>query len=127
MNRGIPHETMRVAGTFIGNATIGSNNKVSHNTITVGGVQGQASLDELRRVIVAARDDLVGAAGGPDAQAEVRYEIRKIEQELSAEEPQGVVVRGRWDQVVTTLGSLAAVSGSIAQITDLITKVFGGS
>jgi hypothetical protein len=112
-------------GTFIGSA-VGQGNKASHNTITVGGVQKQVSLDDLRSAIAAARDELVRAAEGSDAQTEVRYEIHKIEQELAEEKPQGLIVRSRWEQVVKVLGPLAAASASIAQITELIMKVFGG-
>lgn len=127
MNHGKPaHEKMTNTGTFIGNAVFGRNNKVNNNTVTVGDVQAPASIDDLRNAIAAARDELVRAAEGPDAQAEVRYEIRKIEQELAEEEPRGVVVHSRWEQVATVLGPLAAASGSVAQITELITKVFSG-
>lgn len=128
MNHGKPaHETMTNTGTFIGNAVFGRNNKVDNNTITVGDVQASASIDDLRNAIAAARDELVRAAESPDAQAEVRYEIRKIEQELTEEEPRGVVVRNRWEQVAKVLDPLVVASNSVAQITELITKVFSGS
>lgn len=127
MNPGKPaHETMTNTGTFIGNAVFGRNNKVDNNTITVGDVQASASIDDLRNAIAAARDELVGAAEDPEAQAEVRYEIRKIEQELTEEEPRGVVVRSRWEQVAKVLDPLVVASNSVAQITELITKVFNG-
>lgn len=118
--------TTVTGGTFIGSA-VGQGNKVSHNTITVGDVQVSASIADLRKAIAAASDDLVRAADGPDAQAEVRYEIRKIEQELAEGQPRGAVVRSRWEQVSEVLSPLAAASGIVAQITVLITKVFGAS
>lgn len=127
MNPRKPPGTMNVTGgTFIGSA-IGQGNTVSNNNITVGDVRVHAALDDLRTAIDAARDEIVRTAGNPDAQAEVRYELRKIEQELNEDEPQGAVVRSRWEQVATVLGPLAAASGAIAQITDLITKIFGQS
>lgn len=121
-----PATTNVTGGTFIGSA-IGQGNTVSNNIITVGDVSVPATLDVLRTAIDAARDELVRTAGNPDAQAEVRYELRKIEQELDEQEPQGAVVRSRWEQVAMVLSPLAAASGAIAQITDLITKVFGES
>lgn len=128
MNRGNPMpETMTNTGTFIGNAALGTHNTVSNNMITVGDVQVSASIDHLRSVIAGARDDLVRAADGPDTQAVVRHEIRTIEGELAKDQPRGGVIRDRWDQVSEVLGPLATASGIVAQITDLITKVFGGS
>lgn len=122
-----PPGTMNITGgTFIGSA-VGYDNKASHNTVTVGGVQAQASLDDLRAVLAAVRNELVGAATSPDMQSDVRYEVRKMEEELAKEKPDGSVVRSRWEQVGAMLGPLAAASGSITQITDLITKIFGGS
>jgi hypothetical protein len=127
MNRGkSAHETMTNTGTFIGSA-VGQGNSVSNNTITVGEVHAQASLDELRNAIAATRDDLVGAAEDPDAKAVVRYLVRTIEGELAKDQPRGAEVRSRWDEVSGMLSPLAAASGIVAQITDLITKVFGGS
>jgi hypothetical protein len=127
MNTGKPtHASMNITGgTFIGSA-VGQHNKVSRNTIVVGSVQSQASLDDLRAAITATRDDLIAAAADPAVQADVRYEIGHIEGELAGEEPNGTVVRSRWAQVNKVLGPLAAASGHLAQITDLITKVFGG-
>ncbi len=113
-------------GTFIGSA-VGQGNKVSDNTITVGEVQTSASVDDLRKAIAAARDELVRAAEDPEAQAVVRYGIRTIEGELAKEQPQGAEVRSRWNLVSEILSPLAAVSGIVAQITDSIVKVFGGS
>lgn len=122
-----PRGTMNLTGgTFIGSA-VGQDNTVSHNTIMVGEVPAPASLEDLRAAIAAAREELVGAAGSPEAQAEVRYEVRKIEDELAEEDPEGPVVRSRWEQVGKVLGSVATASGNIAKITDLVTKVFGGS
>jgi hypothetical protein len=117
---------MTNTGTFIGSA-VGQGNSVSNNTITVGEVHAQASLDELRNAIAATRDDLVGAAEDPDAKAVVRYLVRTIEGELAKDQPRGAEVRSRWDEVSGMLSPLAAASGIVAQITDLITKVFGGS
>jgi hypothetical protein len=129
MNGGKPtHETMTNTGTFIGNAAIGSNNTVSNNTIRVGDVQASSgSIDDLRSAIEAGRDDLVRAADGPDAQAVLRYLIRTIEDELAKDQPRDAEVRSRWDEVSGMLSPLAAASGIVAQITDLITKVFGGN
>lgn len=128
MNHARPaRKTMTVTGgTFIG-SPVGWNNKVSYNTITVGDVQTSASIADLKKAIASMRDDLVAAAKAVDAQAEVSYEIRKIEQELAGEQPRGAVVRSVWERVSEVLSPLAAASGIIAQITDLITKVFGGS
>jgi hypothetical protein len=128
MNRSQPSPGTRTVtgGTFIGSA-VGQGNTISHNKIVIGEVQTSESLDGLRTAIASARDELVRAAGSLDSQAEVGYEIRKIEQELSEEEPQGAVVLSRWEQVTKLLSPLAAASDAIAKITVLITNVFGRS
>ncbi|MGH3870592.1 MAG: hypothetical protein ACRDSR_03590 [Pseudonocardiaceae bacterium] len=127
MNTGkAPQAAMSITGgTFIGSA-VGQANTISHNTIAVGVVASQASLDDLRAAIAAVRDDLIAAAADPAGQADVCYEVGKIEEELAGAEPEGAVVRSRWAQVGKMLGPLAAASGHIAQITNLITKVFDG-
>ena len=120
-----PRATMTVTGgTFIGSA-LGQSNKVSRNTIAVGSVQPRAPLEDLRKAIATAREKLIGLAGSPETQADVRYEIRKVEEELAADEPERAVVRSRWEQIAKALGPLATTSANIMQITDLITKVFG--
>ncbi|MDQ3763721.1 MAG: hypothetical protein M3460_19530 [Actinomycetota bacterium] len=125
------HETITNSGTFIGSAvgqgSTVSNNTISNNTITVGEARTQVSLDELRNAIAATRDDLVGAAEDPDAKAVVRYLIRTIEGELAKDQPRGTEVSSRWDEVSKMLSPLATASGIVAQITGLITKVFGES
>jgi hypothetical protein len=130
MMRGKPtHETITNNGTFIGSAvgqsSTVSNNTISNNTITVGEARAQVSLGELRNAIAATRDDLVGAAEDPDAKAVVRYLIRTIEGELAKDQPRGTEVGSRWDEVSKMLSPLATASGIVAQITGLITKVFG--
>lgn len=113
-------------GMFIGSA-VGQGNTVSNNEITIGDVQAPVSVDDLRNAIAAARDELIRAAEDPDSQAVVRYGIRTIEGELAKDQPQGAEVRSRWNLVTEVLNPLAVASGIVAQITDLITKVFGGS
>ena len=128
MNRGKPaHGMMMNTGTFIGNAAFGSNNTVSNNTITAGEVQTSVSIDDLRKSIAAARDELVRAVEDPDAQAVVHHEIRAIEGELGKDQPRGPVVHSRWETVSEVLSPLAAASGIVTQITDMIIKVFSGS
>ncbi len=122
-----PRETVNISGGTFTASAVGQRNKVTHNTVSVGAVSAQASLDDLRAAVAAAREELVKAATSPNVQAEVGYEVSKIEEELAREEPAGPVVRGRWEQVSKVLGPLAAASGSVAQITELIIKVFGGS
>lgn len=117
-----PHETMTFTGTFIGSA-VGKNNEVKNTAINAGDVQAQASVDDLRAAIAAARDELIGAAG-PEASTEVDRRLGQIEDELAEEEPEGPVVRSRWRQVVAMLEPLANASEHIARITDLIAKVF---
>ncbi len=121
----LPGTTTVTGGTFIGSA-LGQGNTIRNNKIIIGELSLGDSGDELRRAIAAARDELVRAAPNPALEAEVGYEIRKIEQELSEQEPQGAVVLSRWEQVVGVLSPLAAASDAIAKITDLMAKVFGG-
>lgn len=120
-----PGTTTVTGGTFIGSA-LGQGNTIRNDKIIIGELSVSDSCDELRRAIAAARDELVRAAPNPAAQAEVGYEIRKIEQELSEQEPQGAVLLSRWEQVLGVLSPLAAASDAIAKITELMTKVFGG-
>jgi hypothetical protein len=105
-------------GNFEGNA-IGIGHVEHHGVVT------QASVADLRAALAAAAPEIIGRGRDEDEQAEIRHEVRKIEQELSAPEPDGAAVKTRWKSVLSVLGDAVTVSEHIARITDLVVGLFG--
>ncbi|SHN76880.1 hypothetical protein SAMN05660350_02453 [Geodermatophilus obscurus] len=89
------------------------------------GVVAQGSVADLRTALAASAPELIGHGRNEEDEAEIRHEIRKIDQELAAPEPDGAAVKTRWKSVLSALGDAATASEQIARITDLVTELFG--
>jgi len=111
-----------IGGSVIGSA-IGHHNIVANNTITSTHETGSASLEDLREAITLLRDEVETAGGSTPAGTEVQYELRKVEEELDEDEPDGAAVRTRWKQVLKLLGPLQHAA-NVAQITDRLFTLF---
>ncbi len=109
-------------GSFVGSA-VGAGTNIQAGTTTVGESR-TGQLNDLRRTLVGAREQILAAAATPDGRAVLRYELQQIEEALAAPEPEGPVVRSRWEQVRKAIGPLA-VTANMAQITTLIITLFG--
>lgn len=127
MNRKGPRrgQNFIVGGSAIGNAT-GDNSTVGNVTVTSTGEISSASLDDLREAIGLLRAEVEAAGGSEPADTEVRYELRKVEEELDEDEPDGGTVCARWKQVQKLLGPLQHAA-SVAQITDRILTLFAAN
>lgn len=125
MNRKCPRRDQNfiIGGPAIGNA-FGDNSTVGHVRVT--GETGSASLNDLREAIGLLRAKVDAAGGSEPAATEVRYELRKVEEELDEDEPDGGTVRTRWKQVQKLLGPLQHAA-SVAQITDRILTLFAAN
>jgi len=111
--------TIRIeGGQFEGNA-IGIVHVEQHGVVT------QGSVADLRSALAAAEREIIGRGRTEDEQAEMRHELRKIDQELSAQSPDGAAVTTRWKSVLGVLGDAATVSEQIVRITDLVMGLFG--
>jgi hypothetical protein len=119
------------------NNSVNITNSTLHNSAVAGrdavhggtGEQRAADLATLRAALAEAGKEIAErSAGGADAgaAADAAYEARKMEQELRAEEPDGETVRFRWKSVLAALDGVVAAGGRIAQVSDLVHKLFGG-
>jgi len=80
---------------------------------------------DLRSALIAAEPEIIGRGRNEDEQAEIRHELRKIDQELNAQEPDGAAVTTRWKSVLGVLGDAATASEQIVRVTDLVMGLFG--
>lgn len=108
-------------GTFQGNA-IG----IGHTEQLGDTIGATAGIDELRARISAQSDEIVALGRDEDQRAELRDELRRIQQELSAATPDGSAVKSRWKAVLAVLDAALAASTKIAGITALVRDIFNG-
>ena len=76
-------------------------------------------------VIAAAREELINVPDDSNTRGEVHHELSKIDEELNKEQPHASVVCSRWERIHKAIDPLAAASGIVTQITDLINKILG--
>src|SRR4051794_40961229 len=100
------------------------------NAIGIGVVKQRTILlsgpvADLRTALADSAAELVARGRDEGEQAEIRDEIKEIEKELNAPEPDGGAVKTRWKSVLSLLGDAAAVGEQIARITDLVAGLFG--
>ncbi|HEY4007815.1 MAG TPA: hypothetical protein VGM60_21905 [Pseudonocardia sp.] len=119
------------------NNTVNITNSTLHNSAVAGrdavhggaGQQRAADLATLRAALAeVSREVAERGIDGADAadSADAAYELRKMDKELAAEEPDGDTVRFRWKSVLAALDGVVAVGGRMTQVSDLVHKLFGG-
>ncbi len=118
-------QNFSIGGSAIGNA-FGDNSTVGPVRVTSTGEASSASLDDLREAIGLLRAEVEAADGSEPADTELRYELRKVEEELDEDEPDSGTVRTRWKQVQKLFGPLQHAA-SVAQITDRILTLFAAN
>ncbi len=117
--------SIKVTGGTFNGVALGIGRTVQHGAVRVGDVAADEQLDRLRIALGDARDSIVAAAGTEKGRSELAYEVHKIEEELAEPKPDAANVRSRWAQVQKVLDPLAATTKNIAQITNLVTTLFG--
>ena len=111
--------TIRISGgTFQGSA-------VGIGHVEQPGYAAGPSVAALRAALAAVAPALVESAGSEDDRADIRHEIRKIDQELAVPEPDAAAVRSRWKSVLAVLGEALAAGEQVARITELVRTLFG--
>jgi hypothetical protein len=115
-------DTFNISNNQFNNSAV-----VNHGVIYGGDIdQRGADLRALREAVAEARQEIVGQATDPGDRADAEHELGKIERELRGEEPDGPTVRLRWNSVLAVLDGAVAAGGRIAQVSDLVHKLFGG-
>src|SRR3954452_22941448 len=99
--------TIRISGGNFRGSAVGIGHVEQH------GYASGPSVADLRAALMAAVPELVGAGRTEDDQADIRHEIRKIDQELGTPEPDGAAVRSRWKSVLATLGNAVAAGEQV--------------
>jgi DNA-binding GntR family transcriptional regulator len=83
-------------------------------------------LSALRTALAEAAGEIAGHASTPERRADVEHELRKMDQEVRAEAPDGAKVRFRWRSVLEALDGAVVAGTRIGQITELVHRLFGG-
>lgn len=84
-----------------------------------------ATLGDLRHALAAGSAEIVALGRDEDERSDLGHELRKIDQELAAAEPDGAAVTTRWRSVLKVLDGVVATGTTVAGITELIGKIFG--
>jgi hypothetical protein len=93
---------------------------------TAGSEQRHDELATLRTLLIDSSEEIVGHAQTAEQRTELEHELRKMRQELQAEEPDGEAVRFRWRSALKTLSNVATVGTVVGQVTELVNHLFGG-
>ena len=122
------NNTVNITNSTLRNSAVAGRDAVHGGT----GEQRAADLTILRAALAEIGTQIAERATGGSADADAgdpadaAYELRKMDQELAAEEPDGDAVRFRWKSVLAALDGVVAAGGRIAQVSDLVHKLFGG-
>jgi hypothetical protein len=118
---GAPRNSISITGgTFQGSA-IGIGHTHQHGA-TIGAVAGPA---DLRELLTGHAAEIIAAGRSGDDRAAIQHEIGAMERELGRAEPNGPVVKSRWQAVLESLDGVVKASGSLAQVTELVNRIFG--
>jgi hypothetical protein len=114
-------KSIKITGGTFNSSAIGIG-RIEQRVVTVGSDSGLA---ELRAMVAAHAAEIVALGRDEDRRDEIRHELRKIEQELGGEAPDGSAVKTRWKAVLAVLDGALDATRKVADITDLVQRVFG--
>jgi len=113
------HNSIHISGGSFQGSAVGIGHVEQH------GYAPGSSVADLRAALAAAAPELVSLGETEEDQAGIRHEIRKIDQELDADEPDGAAVHTRWKSVLAVLGGATAAGEQVVKITELMRTLFG--
>ena len=113
--------------------TVNITNSTLNNSAVAGRDAGQHTdasqrineLSTLRTALAEAAEEIAGHAKTPEQRADLEHELRKMDQEVRAEQPDGEKVRFRWRSVLEALDGAVLAGTRIGQITELVHRLFG--